>query len=903
MQKNADFPWHTLTPEEVIQRAQTSPVHGLTMEEVNSRQRIHGKNKITSPKRNSPIKIFLLQFHQPLVYILIAAGITTLFLKEEIDAIVIFGVVLINATIGFIQEYKALTAIESLSKMIPTEVTVVRLGLRQRIPAEELTIGDIVVLESGDKVAADIRLLRVRDLQIDESALTGESIPVTKTVAPLAKDTVLAERTNMAYSSTLVTYGAGTGVVVAIGSQTQIGKINQLIASAESLSTPLTQNINKFSNLLLYVILALAGFTFAIGFLRGHPLLEVFMTSVALAVGAIPEGLPAALTITLAIGVSKMAKRNAIIRKMPAVETLGSTSVICSDKTGTLTQNQMTVQWIYAGKEYYEVSGVGYEPQGLIHQGDQPIDIHNNQALKECLVCGMLCNNSNISFQNSKVNIEGDPTEVALLVSALKAGLSRSTFANTLSRIDTIPFEAEFQFMATLHQIEDSPNTIAYVKGSLESVLPKCSHVLLANGDRIPLEPSHYISIANLMAQSGLRVLAFAMRYFDDKQRISHTDILEGLTFLGFQAMIDPPRPGVEAAIKACKGAGIKVKMITGDHELTAFAIAQKIGIVESTQTPKEAVLNGKNMPYLSDFALQDIAQRVSIFARFAPEDKLRLVKALQAQGEVVAMTGDGVNDAPALKQANIGIAMGKNGTAVSIEAADMILTDDNFCTIKVAIEEGRGVYDNLIKFITWTLPTNFGEGLIVMVAVIADVTLPILPLQILWINMTTAGFLGLVLAFEGKEPGIMSNLPRSPKKPLLSKTLIFRIALVGILLCIAAFLFFNLTLSQSQNLAHARTMAVNTFIMGEIFYLFNCRTLRYSLIKIGFWSNPLLLAGSVVMIGVQILYTYLPFMNSTFGSAPLTLEEWFWIFIAGFCIFIIIEVEKLIQYLLFSEK
>jgi cation-transporting ATPase F len=903
MLDNKSPKWHSLGVEEILQRMKTSIKQGLTMEEVERRQKMYGKNVILQKRKIHPLKLFFYQFHQPLVYILIGAGAITLALNELVDAAVIFGVTLINAVIGFFQELKALTAIESLAKAIPSEATVLRLGLRQRIPAAELTIGDIVILESGDKVAADIRLLRVRDLQIDESALTGESIPVMKTIDALAEDTVLADRINMAYSSTLVTYGAGIGVVTEIGNQTQIGKINQLIASADLLATPLTQSIAKFSNLLLYVILSLAGFTFAIGYLRGHPLLDNFMASVALAVGAIPEGLPAALTITLSIGVSKMAKRNAIIRKIPAVETLGSASVICSDKTGTLTQNQMTVQWIYAGEEYLEVTGAGYETNGSIQKGEICAELSQNLALKECLICGLLCNNSNLNFENKRPVVEGDPTEAALIVSAAKAGLSRQALLNVLPRQDTIPFESQYQYMATLHQIAGAENTIIYIKGSLESIVPKCAYTMLASGDLIPFSCSNCTEVSNLMAQNGLRVLAFAMGRAANKTKISHSDIQSGLIFLGLQAMLDPPRQEVYAAVRACKNAGIQVKMITGDHELTALAIAKKIGILEEDANLELLVINGKKMKEISDWTLRDLAQRVFVFARFAPEDKLRLVKALQANGEVVAMTGDGVNDAPALKQANIGIAMGINGTAVAIEAADMILTDDNFATIEAAIEEGRGVYDNLVKFITWTLPTNFGEGLVIVVAVVADVILPILPLQILWINMTTAGFLGLVLAFEPKEPGIMSSRPRPQTKPLLSKTLLFRIALVGVLLCASAFIFFNLALANGRTLAEARTIAVNIFVTGEIFYLFNCRTLNYSLIKVGLFTNPFALLGAFTMFLVQLFFTYTPFMNLAFQSAPLSFDEWLWILITGGVIFIIIEIEKFIQYLLYSGR
>lgn len=881
--------WHGLPESDVLRLLETSQETGLENSAVTQRQEQFGLNRITGQKGKSPVLLFLLQFHQPLVYILLVAAFTTSFLKEWVDAGVIFGVVLVNALIGFIQEAKAVKAIEALSRSLTSSATVMRGGERRQIPAVELVPGDIVLLQSGDKVPADLRLVNTRELQIDESALTGESVPVQKQNIPLLSDTLLADRTNMAYSSTLVTYGVATGIVVATGDQTQIGRINKLITSADLLSTPLTRKITHFSGLLLYIILALSAVTFVVGVLRGASLIDMFMAVVALAVGAIPEGLPAAVTITLAIGVSKMSKRNAIIRKLPAVETLGSTTVICSDKTGTLTQNQMTVQEIHTGGDLILVSGSGYAPVGVFTNDGVTISAGQHPALEECLLAGMLCNDANLVNIEGNWNIEGDPTEAALVVSAKKGGLQ----APLLSRIDAIPFESQYEYMATLH--EKDGNQVIYLKGAVESLLPRSNLALSVRGENIPLDIDECHRQADEMARKGLRVLAFA-RLEREKSTgpLQHDDVSAGLTFLGLQGMIDPPRVEAIAAIKACHAAGIRVKMITGDHLITAVAIARQIGLIGSdNNSGQPPAMNGLELEGLSDAELIDAAEQTVVFARVAPEQKLRLVKALQATGHVVAMTGDGVNDAPAVRQADIGVAMGTTGTEVAKEAADMVLMDDNFSSIEAAVEEGRGVYDNLVKFITWTLPTNLGEGLVILAAVFAGVQLPILPVQILWINMTSAVLLGLMLAFEPKEPGIMKRTPIDPKKPLLTAELGMRIVIVGLLLLSTSFGLFQWQLAIGKNIEVARTCAVNAFVFGELFYLFNCRSLRYSLLKIGMFTNHWLLWGVGLMVVLQLFYTYLPAMNSTFGSRPIGLVEWMVILTCSFIIYIVIEIEK----------
>ena len=665
--------------------------------------------------------------------------------------------------------------------------------------------------------------------------------------------------------------------MVATGDKTEVGRISQLISDTVELETPLTKKIAHFSHILLYVIILLAGITFTIGLLRGENFVEMFMAAVALAVGAIPEGLPAAVTITLAIGVSRMAKRRAIIRKLPAVETLGSTTVICSDKTGTLTENQMTVTDLIAADKRYKVEGNGYRPEGRILFENDPVGINNESVLKELLRAGMLCNDSGLTNENEEWHVQGDPTEGALITSALKGGLKESILSTRYPRLDSIPFESEHQYMATLHKVIDSDYRLVYIKGSVEAILDRSAYRLNEKESITRIDAEDILKSANELSTHGLRVLAFARKKVDNSvEKIDHPDISKDLEFIGLQAMIDPPRKEAIDAVRTCQTAGIDVKMITGDHILTAQEIGKQIGLRFNTSVSEyKAAYTGKELSGMSDEELIQAAKYASIFARVTPEQKLRLVEALQLQSHVVAMTGDGVNDAPALKRSDIGVAMGMNGTEVAKEASDMVLTDDNFASIEAAVEEGRGVFDNLTKFIVWTLPTNLGEGLVILAAIFAGVMLPILPLQILWINMTTAVLLGLMLAFEPKEPGIMLRKPRNPQEPILTKHLIRRILLVGGLMLAGAFSIFNWEINRGASLEEARTAAVNVFIFIELFYLFNSRSLTRSVFKIGFFSNPLLFAGVGIMIVLQIMYTYVPLVNTLFQSAPIGWEVW----------------------------
>jgi len=900
--------WHQLEIDKILSLFESDQQQGLSEEAAEQRLARFGPNMLTTKAGKSNLVRFLLQFHQPLIYILIASGVITALLQEWVDSGVIFGVVLANGIIGYIQESKAESSLAALAQTMVAEATVLRSGKKQRIPSSQLVPGDMVLLTAGDRVPADMRLLHCRDLQVAESALTGESVPVAKDIQPLPVETVLAERHNMAYASTMVTYGQASGIVTATGDQTEVGRISRLISTAQDLATPLTRKIGQFSEVLLYAILGLAALVMVVGLLRGQPLFELFMAAVALAVGAIPEGLPAAVTITLAIGVSRMAKRRAIIRKLPAVETLGSTTVICSDKTGTLTENQMTVQAIIAGQEEYTVSGSGYAPQGEItrqaahNEDDQPVKSVSSEeeapVLYRCLRAAALCNDSVLEKKEEGWQIQGDPTEGALLTVVEKAGSGIQALQERYPRLDSIPFESEHQFMATLHnntdEQEDAATSLLCMKGAVEQVLAKCGKGLGAEGATIPLDQEQiHADVARLAAQ-GLRVLAFAEKKVETRSNVEVEDVQEGFIFLGLMGMIDPPRAEAVAAVKTCRQAGIRIKMITGDHPATAAAIAGQIGLADEHQQGEQpAVLTGSELEKIEDQDLIAAASETDVFARATPEQKIRLVRALQAKGNVVAMTGDGVNDAPALKQADIGVAMGITGTDVSKEAADMVLTDDNFSSIEAAVEEGRAVFDNLTKFIVWTLPTNLGEGLVILAAIFFGLTLPILPVQILWINMTTAGFLGLMLAFEPKEPGIMRRKPRDPDTPILTKELIIRILLVGTLLLIGSFGLFQWELARGASLDAARTVAVNVFIVMELFYLFNCRSLTKSIFQLGLFTNLWVFAGVAVMLLIQVVYTYVPIMNQLFHSTAIGLGSWARIILAGAIGFVIVEVEK----------
>jgi magnesium-transporting ATPase (P-type) len=884
---------HELPVHEVVLLLETDAERGLSREDARRRLAEVGPNVLPPMDRRGPLLRFVLQFHNALIYVLLAAALATALLGDAVDSAVILAVVLINAAVGFAQESRAEKALDALMAMVRTRATVVRSGARQLIPSDDLVPGDVVVLEAGDKVPADLRVVAAHELQIDESALTGESDAVTKHPLHLPPDTGLGDRANMAYSGTLVTRGRGRGVAVATAGDTELGHIHRLVGEAGTLQTPLTRKIARFSRVLTVAIMGLAVLTFALGLLRGEPAADMLTAAVALAVGAIPEGLPAVVTITLAIGVARMARRRAIVRRLPAVETLGSTTVICTDKTGTLTANAMTVTTVVAGGRVYEVTGAGYAAEGGLLDGGAPVDAAELPALRECLAAGALCNDSRLADDGGRRQVVGDPTEAALLVVAEKAGLRPRDLRAALPRVDAVPFDSDRRFMATLHRRDDG-GVVAYVKGAVEQVLAMATAELRADGSTGPLDAAAAHAHVDALGSRALRVLAMGRVELPEGTARLSVELLRGrVTFLGVQGMYDPPRPEAIAAVAACRDAGIRVTMITGDHAGTARAIAERFGL-GGPGTP--AVVTGAELAELPPERLPEVAATTAVFARVSPEQKLRLVEALQSRGEVAAMTGDGVNDAPALRRADIGVAMGITGTEVSKEAADMVLTDDNFASIEAAVEEGRGVFDNLRKFIAFILPTSFGQGLVILTAIVLGTTLPILPVQILWVNMTTAVALGLVLAFEPLEPGVMQRPPVPASRPLLTGALAGRIVLVSALLLVAAFGLFEWALADGESVAAARTVAVNVFIVVQVAYLFTCRSLERSMFRIGLLGNRWVFAGTGAMLALQLLFTYAPWMNELFHTAPVAAEWWLWTTVIGVVVYALVETEKALR-------
>jgi cation-transporting P-type ATPase F len=885
--------WHALTLDDV-RRDIGGSEEGLSLAEAEARLQRQGPNVLASAKGPSTLRKLLEQFVQPLVVVLIGAAVLSVILGDHVDAIVIGAVVLLNGIIGFVQEHRAEQAIAALGKTLVTEATVLREGVLRRLPSEQLVVGDIVALQSGDTVPADLRLFHIRDLQIEEAALTGESVASAKALPDLLEKTPLGDRKNMAFAGSGVTYGQGRGYVVATANNTEAGRIASLMARTQQLETPLTLRIARLSKTLVWIILSVAGALFAIEALRGRDLGDTFNGAVALAVGAIPEGLPAAVTILLAVGVSAMARRRAVIRRLPAVETLGSTTVICSDKTGTLTENQMTVTAIFSAGRSYHVTGVGFDAIGHFEEEGEKLDPGKVTPLLEALRAGALCNDTRLVGHEGAIKVEGDPTEAALTFASRKAGLDEAALT-AWPRLDVVPFESQHMFMATLHR--SAEGNVMYVKGSSDALLSRCKSAMGLHGEDTAFDIDDTHAHVDRMAARGLRVLVVARRLLPaDTESIVHADVQE-LTFLGLVGMIDPPRPEARRAVAACRSAGIKVKMITGDHRITAAAIAADLGLEgERTADGRLRAVTGQELDEVSAEALPALADEVAVFARVAPEQKLKLVRALQGRGHVVAMTGDGVNDAPALKQADIGIAMGRGGTDVARAASAMILTDDNFATIEAAVEEGRGVYDNLVKFIAWTLPTNGGEGMVLLLAILLGTDLPVLPVQLLWINMVTAVLLGIALVFEPREPGLMQRPPRKVNAPLLDRDLAVRTVLISGAIGALAFGFFEWAESLGHTQAQARTIAINTIVVSEVGYLFACRSLHLPLWRIGVFSNRWVWAGSLAMLVTQLGLTYLPVMNNILHTAPIAWWWWLVLTAAGLGVFLLAELRKFVR-------
>ena len=885
---DSKLPWHTLEALSVLEGLH-SGTEGLEEEEANRRLAEHGPNRIPPPKRRPPLMRLLAQFHNVLIYVLLGAGLVTALLEHLVDSGVIIGVVVINGLIGFIQEGKAEKAIDAVRNMLSAQATVIRAGRRYQLPAESLVPGDVVFVQSGDRVPADLRLFRLKELRIEEAVLTGESVPVEKTVEPTREDAPLGDRRCLAFSGTLVTYGQGTGVVVETGPRTEVGRISAMLAQVHTLTTPLMRQLASFARWLTGAILIIAVATMAFGTLvRDYPLGEMFLAAVGLAVAAIPEGLPAVITIALAIGVQRMARRNAIIRRLPAVETLGSVSVICSDKTGTLTRNEMTVQTLITANGPVQVSGVGYGPHGGLSVDGEELLSDTRPELKELCRAGLLCNDASLAETNSAWCIEGDPTEGALIVLGIKASLEPDALARDLPRDDLIPFESQHRFMATLHH-DHQGNGYIYLKGAYEAILQRCLWQRRGTVDE-PLDSDRWLASQEQVAALGQRTLALAVKPAEPGQRaLRFEDVETGLVLLGLVGIIDPPREEAIAAVAQCRAAGIQVKMITGDHAGTAAAIAVQMGLSEHRRA-----LTGVELEQMSEETLRGVVEDVDVFARASPEHKLRLVQALQARGRVVAMTGDGVNDAPALKRADVGIAMGIKGTEAAKEAAEMVLADDNFTSIAHAVEEGRTVYDNIKKSILFILPTNGGEALTILAAITLGKMLPVTAAQILWVNMITAVTLALSLVFEPAETDVMRRKPRDVHAPMLSGFMTWRILFVSVLMVFATFGLFLWERLQGTDINTARTVAVNTLVIAEVFYLFNTRFLTApALSREGLLGNRyvLIAVGSVILF--QLLFTYLPLMQHFFGTAPIDADAWLRILGVGTLVFVAVEVEK----------
>ncbi|QIM49191.1 cation-transporting P-type ATPase [Pusillimonas sp. DMV24BSW_D] len=883
--------WHTLTVDATRSALATSD-QGITQEVAAQRLQEVGPNRLAPPRKRGPVRRFFAQFQNILLYIMLVAAVVTAIFGYWVDTAVLSAAIVVNAIIGFIQEGKAESALDAIRNMLAPRATVVRGGRRIEVDAAVLVPGDLVILNPGDRVPADMRLVGVKTLKVEEAALTGESVPVEKGTEAAQANAPLGDRYCMAYAGTVVVNGQATGWVVATATHTELGHINQMLASIGDVGTPMMRQINHFSYLLALVIVVVAALVFVFGtVVRGEPLITMFMLVVALVAAAIPEGLPAIMTVTLALGVQRMARQHAIIRRLPAVETLGSVTVICSDKTGTLTRNEMTAQRIALAEYVVDVEGVGYEPKGRFLRDGRVVEAAQHALLNRLLTVGALCNDAALHNKDHQWWVEGDPTEGALLVLGRKAGMSEVDRFTQWPRVDSIPFESENRYMATHHRDVNERSWI-FVKGAPERVLEMCGYQ--AHDDTLqPINPDYWRRMANDIAARGLRLLALAHKQADPQGPcLSFDDMHKGFVLLGLVGMIDSPREEAIAAVADCHHVGIRVKMITGDHADTAKAVGALLNIGRG-----KPVLTGAEIALMDDASLEQAVSEVDVFARASPEHKLRLVGALQHHGHVVAMTGDGVNDAPALKRADVGVAMGQKGTEAAKEAADMVLANDNFATIAVAVREGRAVYDNVKKFILFMLPTNGGEVLIVIAALVLGLALPLTPAQVLWINMVTVSTLGLALAFEPPERGIMRRPPRLPSEKLLSGFFAWRVLFVSILMATGALTLFFWELSLGRDTATARTLAVNAVVFSEMFYLINSRRIDSSVLsRDGLLGSPHCLVAILFCILLQMVFTYVPLMHTLFSSVALTWVDWVKVLCVGAMVFFIAELEKWIS-------
>lgn len=894
-----DQNWHSLPAQQALDELQ-STTSGLTESEALTRLAEYGSNRLPQPKKRSLLIRFLLQFHNVLIYVLLASATTTLLLNHILDTVVILAVVFLNAIIGLIQQGKAEKAMDAIRQMLALQASILRDGQRHSIAGEQIVPGDIVLLEAGDKVPADLRLLKNHSLQIQESILTGESVPVEKHLNPVHLDASIGDRHCMAFSGTTVTSGQGKGIVVATGSLTQIGRISGLLSTVELLTTPLVAQMDRFAKWLSAVILIIAGLLLAYGYLvQQQDFTSLFMAVVGLSVAAIPEGLPAVLTITLAVGVKAMGQRNAIVRHLPAIETLGSISVICTDKTGTLTRNEMNITRVVTAQSHFKITGVGYAPMGEICQDDTIIDVEKQPLLTDIARAATLCNDAQLKKDQEEWSVEGDPMEGALLTFSAKSGLDIVAENQHWKRTDLIPFDAKHKFMATLNHDHEN-HAFIFIKGAPEKLFSLCQTERLDNGESQPIDLEYWGQQSEKMASQGQRVLAIAVKSANPQQSVLEmADLNADVELLGVFGLIDPPREEAILAVAECLHAGIRVKMITGDHALTAAAIGRQIGL----KNP-DAVLTGQDLDKINDDELTNIALETDIFARTSPEHKLRLVMALQAQGLTVAMTGDGVNDAPALKRSDAGIAMGKKGSEAAKEVSDLVLADDNFASIAAAIREGRTAYANIKKVISWTLPTSSGEASTIILALLLSLTLPVTAIQILWINMVTTVTLGIALAFEPSDAETMSQPPRLRNAPLLNTSLIWHIVLVSMLFMGGVFGIYSYAIQQGYSIELARTLAVNTLVIMEIFHLLYIRNMDSILLT---WKSirgtkPVWTAIILVTLA-QVAVTYMPILQAIFETRAVPLIEGMMVIGLGITLFAILESEKQIRLRFFQTK
>jgi magnesium-transporting ATPase (P-type) len=897
-EKLQDTPWHALPGDDVVGRLDVDPDRGLSAGEAKERLERLGPNTIQSGDVEPWWRILVHQFLDPLIYILIAAGAVMLVLRDYVDAVVILAVVLLNAGIGFIQELRARNAITLLAEMSAPRARVRRDGQTVEIATADVVPGDIVRLASGSAVPADLRLLRVRDLRVDESALTGESETVRKSTDPVEDErAVPGDQSGMVFAGTSVTRGRGTGVVVLTGESSQLGRIARRTREVGTVRTPIQEKMDRLGRLIGVGILALAGLVAVVGLVQGMSVHEIVQTAVALAVGAVPEALPVVLTVALAVGVRRMAGRNAIIRTLPAVETLGSTTVIASDKTGTLTSNQMTVRAIWTGGRLYRVEGSGYATDGEIRldqdvagaatasAGDPPAGTRDDRALHMTLLAGILASETE-SIPAAGDPSRGDPTELAVLVAAAKAGLDLVRVRSDNEQLDMVPFESERRYMATLNRTAGGGQV--FVKGAPEAVMDRCARMLGHDGEERELDREALKEAAHQLAEEGYRVLGMAFGHAEG-EALPDDDVGSDLVFAGFQGMEDPLRPEAKEAVRATRDAGIRVIMLTGDHADTASAIGRQLGLAG----PGDAAREGRTLDELSDHELDEVVRDVNVFARVSPEHKLRLVERLKSLGEVVAVTGDGVNDAPALRAAHLGVAMGRAGTDVAREASDMVLTDDNFASITSAVEEGRLVFANIRKVTYFLLSTGLALVFTILFSLFAGWPLPYVAVQVLWINLVTNGLQDVALAFEKGEPGLLDDPPRDPGEGVINREVLYRLAWVSVLITVLTMGVFYWMLSRAVPLEEARSVAMTQMVMFQFFHVFNSRSLRRSLFRVPLRANPFLAVSITVAILAQLAVLHVPFMQAVFGTTPLSPAQWALVAAVGSLIVVAAELDK----------